>query len=122
LEHNSGYKQSLVSVANSESRLRATNQLHHMEFDTDLAFSHATHSGSSMASTFGPSFTLAQPNGAGLTSSATVPGYNSTQTDGQAGLEYTLPLIRGRGQGSQVRAQLIQARIDTDSSRLQHFE
>ena len=114
LEHNADYKRSLVAVANSESRLRATNQLHHLSFDTDLAVSHASHTGSGLASTFGPSFTLAQPNGAGFTSNATVPGYNSTQTDGQAGLEYTLPLIRGRGRGSETRAQLIQARIDTD--------
>src|SRR5262249_5641225 len=49
-------------------------------------------------------------------------GYNSSQTDGQAGMEYTLPLIRGRGRGSETRAQLLQARIDTDSTRLQHFE
>lgn len=122
LEHNNDYKHSLISVANAESRLRATSQLHHMQFDTNLGFTHATDRGNSWASNFGPSFTLSQPNGAGFTSTALVPGYNSAREDGQASLEYTLPLIRGRGRGSETRAQLVQARVETDTSRLQHFE
>jgi len=122
LEHNTDYKHSLVAVANSESRLRATNQLHHMQFDTNLGFTHASDSGNSWLSNFGPSVSVSQPSGAGFTGTALVPGYNSVQEDGHAALEYTLPLIRGRGQGSETRAQLVQARVDTDSTRLQHFQ
>jgi outer membrane protein TolC len=122
LAHNTPYKQSLVSVANSESRLRAAYQLRHVAFNSDLSFSHASHTGSTTFSTFGPTLSLAQPSGAGLSANATVPGYNSADVGGQAGLEYTLPLIRGRGRGSETRAQLAQARIDTDSSKLQHFD
>src|SRR5262245_6941847 len=42
LEHNASYKQSLVSVANAESRLRSTNQLQHATIDSDIAFSRSS--------------------------------------------------------------------------------
>ena len=122
LGHNADYKQSLVNVANAESRMRATNQLRHVAFDSDLQFGQDSQKGSSMLSTFGPMVSLSQPNGAGLTSSATVPGFNSPGVGGQAGMEYTLPLLRGRGRGSDTRAQLVQARIDADTMKLDQFE
>jgi outer membrane protein TolC len=121
LGHNTDYKRSLVALANSQSRLRAAGQLRQSTFDADLAFGQSSRDGSSTLSSFGPTFSLSQPSGAGLTSSATVPFYNDPRVGGQAGLEYVLPLIRGSGRGSEVRAQLLQARIDTDSNLLQHF-
>jgi outer membrane protein len=122
LTHNQGYKQSLVSVANSESRLRAANQLRHASLDADLAFSRHSQDGSSTFSAFGPALSLSRPSGASLTGSVDVPGYNSPRTGGEAGLQYSMPLIRGRGRGSEVRAQLVQARIDTDRTYLSHFD
>lgn len=122
LGHNADYKQSLVNLANSESRLRAAYQLRHVGFDADIAFSHNSNKGMGTLSTFGPTLSLSQPSGAGLSSSATLPVYNSPEVGGQAGLEYTLPLIRGRGRGSETRAQLLEARIDTDNQQFQHFD
>jgi outer membrane protein TolC len=122
LSHNTGYKQSLVAVANSESRLRAATQLRRGSLEGDLAFGQSSRDGSSAFSAFGPTLSIAQPSGAGLSSSVSIPGYNSPRIGGEAGLEYTLPLIRGRGRGSETRAQLLQARIDTDSTYLQHFD
>jgi outer membrane protein TolC len=122
LEHNADYKHSLVAVANSESRLRATNQLHHMQLDTNLSLAREQGGNTAYVSNFGPALTLSRPNGSGFTGNALIPGYNSAQENGQAAFDYTLPLIRGHGQGSETRAQLIQARVDTDSARLQHFD
>lgn len=122
LEHNSEYKQSLVNVANADSRLRSADQLHHVALASDLQFGQDSRKGSSMLSTIGPSLSMSQMNGAGLTSSATVPGYNSPDLGGQAGLDYTLPLLRGRGAGSETRVQVVQAQIDADTMKLDQFE
>lgn len=122
LTHNAGYKQSLVSVANAESRLRATHQLRHASIDADLGFSRHSRDGSSTFSTFGPALSISRPSGASLTGAVDVPGYNSPRIGGEAGLQYLMPLIRGRGRGSEVRAQLVQARIDTERTYLAHFD
>jgi outer membrane protein TolC len=122
LAHNAGYQQSRVALANAESRLRATNQLRHVSFDTEIAFSQSTRGGSTMLSNFGPTLALSQPGGGGLTGGMTVPAVNSPQVGGQAGMEYTLPLLRGGGRGSEVRAQLVQARIDADRAQLTHYD
>jgi outer membrane protein len=122
LTHNAGYKQSLVSVANAESRLRAANQLRHASVDADLAFSRHSQDGSSALSTFGPALSISRPSGASLTGNVDVPGYSSPRIGGEAGLQYSMPLIRGRGRGSEVRAQLVQARIDTDRTYLTHYD
>jgi outer membrane protein TolC len=111
-----------VSVANAESRLRATNQLRHASIDADLSLARNSETGTATSSLFGPALSISRPSGASLAGSVDVPGYNSPRVGGQAGLEYSLPLIRGRGRGSEVRAQLAQARIDTDRTYLSHFD
>jgi outer membrane protein TolC len=122
LAHNATYKQSLVSVANAESRLRSTNQLNHTTFDTEIAYSRNTQGDSSTFTTFGPSIAVDRPSGSSLSGGATVPGYNDPRVAGQAGLEFTVPLLRGRGAGSDTNAQLVQARIDTDRAHLTHYD
>src|SRR4029077_6180710 len=94
----------------------------HVAIASDLQLGQDSQKGSSLLSTIGPSLSMAQMNGAGLNSTATVPGYNTPSVGGQAGLDYSLPLLRGRGAGSDTRSQVVQAQIDADTMKLDQFE
>jgi len=122
LDHNANFQQSLVSLANAESRQRATRQLNHGSFESLVTYGHTSRQGYTTVSTFGPSVSMSRPNGSSFTGLGTVPAYTSPRSDGSAALDYTLPLIRGSGRGSETRAQLVQAQIDVDRTRLSHFD
>ncbi len=91
LAHNADYQQSLVNVANSESRLRSTNQLRHVAIGGTLEMGHSSQSGTSTLTAVNPTLSISQPNGAGLNGNLNVMPYSSPEVGGQAGLDYTLP-------------------------------
>jgi outer membrane protein TolC len=121
LRHNADYKQSLVTVANAQSKEWATNQLNHMSINADVASGRNQGRDGYLATGFGPSMDITRTNGADVSSGATIPGPSSPSVDGQANLQYTLPLLRGHGSSSTTRAQLEQARIDAETAKFQQF-
>jgi outer membrane protein TolC len=122
IEHSATLRQSATGVANARSRLVSTAELRQHSLEADTTGRMSTRGRDTMLGTVGSLFSRDFRGGGGLSLSGTLPWMDSGSDEGgQAGLEFALPLMRGRGKSSEKQVAIDQAALAFDQERLRYF-